>query len=625
MSCPFNGVLRASHARSSSLKSQYKSSNPPTHTTMHTNTPMASHHQKKYRKILFTRLHIPILLCFCTQFSYASDVETALQIVRTWVNGGMVVSDGSNATLEKISGVCVVLRKNGDILGYGEAFGEKESELSILEDAATIAFSKAKKHPIIRSLPEDVRSFAFATIGIEVGIATEYTPIPTKDLDKAAKQIVRGVDGIATRRGNTWDFRFPSHMRLSPFRRTVNHLEGMCIKVGAPAAEVIAHQLPVSEDITIYKVSYVSAYQKANGESIRVLFRGDDLITLKDLQQAGLQHVANLLASHVMRSVWPLEDPIGITGTYLPEVDRLDVVFAPTISQAMAAEALWNYAQIPSCNQKEKAIVAYTRIMNDLAVVNEHESPITGVTEQSFVVLASSGESLLSKDAVAMIQNCKERVIDAATKLVAGTHVPSKTLDRGVLSAAIAMIAKQDGALLALAQQTIEITFATTQQQSSASLIPWIIHASVTVVDLGGTVDAAAIRELRAVALSSQVINDSVPDLIGGFSLQTKTGSVTDARGIRMLPMLAYLLPVETFTPRAERSAALRSLLLAARYTAQLTTSVERASRFANPAKATGGVRASVWDATMKPEATAMALIGITEAIQTLNRVAQGQ
>lgn len=589
---------------------------------MHTNTPMASHHPKKYRRNLFSRLHIPILLCFCTHFSYANDVETALQTVRTWVNSGMVVLGESDTTPENISGVCVVLRKNGELLGYGEAFGEHES---LLGNAATIAFAKAKKHPVIRTLPEDVRSFAFTSIGIEIGVATEYTPIPTKNLDKAAKQIQRGVDGIATRRGNTWDFRFPCQMRLSPFRRTVNHLEGMCIKVGAPAAEVIAHQLPVQEDITIYTVDFASAYQHAHGEPIRVLFRGDELIALHDLQQTGLQPVAELLASHVIRSVWPLEEPIGISGTYLPEVNRLDVVFAPTISQAMTAEAIWKYAQLPNCAQKENALVAYTRIMNDLAVVNEHESPITGVAEQSFVVLASSGESLLSKDAVSMIQSCKKDVIDAAKAMVGGTHIPQKALARGVLSAAIATLAKQDEALLPLAENTIQIALATTPQQSMASLIPWIMNASVSILDLGGTVDVAAMRKLRDVSLSTQITDDSIPDLLGGFSLQTKSGPVTDARGIRMLPMLASLLPVEKFTPRGERSTALISMLLAARYTSQLTTTRERASRFANPTKATGGVRSSVWDAIMKPEATAMALIGITEAIQALNLVAQGQ
>ena len=69
----------------------------------------------------------------------------------------------------------------------------------------------------------------------------------------------------------------------------------------------------------------------------------------------------------------------------------------------------------------------------------------------------------------------------------------------------------------------------------------------------------------------------------------------------------------------------LQSMLLAARYTVQLTTTPERANRFINPTAALGGIRNATWDATMKPEATAMALIGITEAIEAISRVANQQ
>ena len=117
---------------------------------MHINTPMTSNQPKKNCKTFFSRLHIPILLCLYTQFANANDLEITLQTVRTWVNNGMTVSEENNTTSENISGICVVLRKNGDLLGYGEAFGEN---VPLLANAAQIAFSKAKKHPIIRGNP----------------------------------------------------------------------------------------------------------------------------------------------------------------------------------------------------------------------------------------------------------------------------------------------------------------------------------------------------------------------------------------------------------------------------------------------------------------------------------------
>lgn len=586
-------------------------------------TVMASHHVKKSRRTLFFILNIPILLCFCVHVVHAEtlheDAETALKSVRTWVNDNLTVSKEKKLLADHISGVCVILSRNGTLLGYGEAFGD---EPTLLSEAASLAFNKVRKNPIILKLPESVREHALSLIGIEVGIAGKRTPIPTKNLDKAAKKILRGVDSIAVRRGKNWDVRLPSLMRLSPFRRTVNHLEGMCIKVGAPAADALSHQLSNREDITIYKVHFASAYQHASRENIQLLYRGDEVISTNQLLQTGLHAVADLLASYLVHSQWPGEEAIGITGTYKPEVDRLDDVFAPIISQAMAAEALWQYTKIPRCLYRQEATAVYIRIMNDLAIVNENESPITGVLDQSFVVLASNDEVVLSDEAIAMITDCKSDVVTAAAQLVDGSLVPKKPLERGVLSAAVAHIASQDVTVLPLAEKVISACFTTTNEDDRASLIPWIVQASVRVSNMGFKVDVEDIQQLLDNALASQVVDDSIPDLLGGFSLNTMSGSVVDARSIRMLPMLAALLPTDEFTPHGERLALLQSMLLAARFTSQLTTTPERASRFANPERAVGGVRNSPWDATMKPEAVAMALIGISDAIKAINSVA---
>ena len=582
---------------------------------------IASKHPKKKRITLFFSLNIPILLCCCIQIAHAESIDIALQTVRSWVSDDFKVPSSAETLPENISGVCVLLWRNGDVLGFGEAFGDSKN---LLSEAAKEAFKQARKHPIIRKLPEDIRHNALSLIGIEIEIATQYTPIPTKNLEKAAKKIALGVDGIAVRRGNNWDYRFPTHMRLSPFRKTVNHLEGMCIKVGAPAASVIAHQLPSQEDITIYKLDVVSAYQHEKGEKVTTLLRGDILVTTEDIKQAGLHALADKLASYLIQSVWPGEETIGITGTYQPEIDRLNTVFAPTISQAMSAEALLHYAMMPAPLFKHQALAAYKRIMHDLAFVNEHESPITGVIEQSFVVLASDDGLVLSTEATEMIANCKVEIVAAAKQMIEGTLVPTKALTRGVLAAAVSHIALHDASVLPLAETIIDVCFATTNHGDRASLIPWIAQASVDVITLGGKVDPENILLLRNNALASQIIDDSIPDLLGGFSLQTKNGAVVDARGIRMVPMLACLLPSETFTRRGERVVFLQSLLLASRFTSQLTTTPERACRFANPSKSIGGVRNSPWDATMKPEATAMALIGISEAIEAITDVAQG-
>ena len=571
-------------------------------------------------------LNIPIICCFVLQNAFATapevDLNCSIRTVRQWIDEGFIVGSKEKSLSDEVTGVCVVLRHNGALLGYGEAFGDNQ-DLLIL--AANIALGEARKNAILRKLPEDIRNHAVSSIGIEVGIASEIIPIPSKNLEKAAKKIITSVDGIAVRRGDSWDYRLPSQMTLSPFRSTVNHFEGMCIKVGAPAAAAIAHQFSSNENITFYRLKFTAAYQHAKGERVQLLYRGDELVSLMKLQQEGIQEVADLLASYLINSLWQGDEAFGITGTYQPETDRLNTIFAPVISQAMAAEALLNYSSIPKCLHKQNAVDAYKRIMNDLAIVNKNESPITGVVEQSFVVLASGSGITLSENATSMIANCRDAVIKAAKQMVNEANIPSKPLVRGVLSAAIAHVAKQEHSFTSLAEKVIEACITATNDNEQTALIPWIAQASVDTTKLGGKVNIEFIKELRSNALSSQVTDNSIPDLLGGYSLTTKEGSIVDARGIRVIPMLAELLPVETYTPLGNRFDELQTMLLSARFTSQLTTTTERSNRFPNPNRAVGGVRSSPWDATMRPEAAAMALIGITKAIDSIYAVARGE
>ena len=572
-------------------------------------------------------LNIPILYCVALQAMAATPLElgasAAIKIVRLWADNGLETTPVDDSLPRDATGVCVLLRHNGNLLGYGEAFGESTE---ILEIAASTACKEAKKNPILRNLPDDVRNHALRSISIEVGIAGSATPIPSKNLDIVAKKIEAGVDALAVRRGKNWTFRLPPQMRLSPFRTPVNHLEGMCIKVGSPASAAIAHQLPEQEDVTVYKVTFISAYQHTSGGEIQLLYRGDTHVPIEKLRQVGLQATADLLASSIINSVWPGDEAVGITGTYQPEIDLISPIIAPVVSQAMAGEALLHYASMPDSAHKKEALATYIRIMNDLAVVNESELPIDGVLEQSFVVLAGGEARGLSQDADLLIQHCKTGVVAAARKMADGSSVPSRPFARAVLAAAISRMAAQgfDTDIIALSERAIKVCLHTTAKSDRASLIPWIAQAGVDVISIGGSVDISAIQSIRSNALASQYTASEPKDLLGGFTLRTSRGSVVDARGIRMLPMLADLLQVEAYTPPGDRFAALQSLLLAARFTSQLTTTSERASRFPNPKRALGGVRNATWDATMKPEATAMALIGISKAIESIYAVAEG-
>ena len=126
-------------------------------------------------------------------------------------------------------------------------------------------------------------------------------------------------------------------------------------------------------------------------------------------------------------------------------------------------------------------------------------------------------------------------------------------------------------------------------------------------------------QELLEIALSAQ-INETNSDLFGGFSLISNGIRVVDARGIRMVPMLALFAQ----TPNPNQSKAIQALTKSIRFVSQLTTQEQRANRFANPTLSKGGVRVATWDASMPTEASAMALLGVSRAILAFKVASQG-
>jgi hypothetical protein len=150
-----------------------------------------------------------------------------------------------------------------------------------------------------------------------------------------------------------------------------------------------------------------------------------------------------------------------------------------------------------------------------------------------------------------------------------------------------------------------------------ASLIPWIITPIIKLQQRGISKFDDSLLELLQLAISSQVLSGNDDDLIGGFILITDIGDVVDARGLRMLPMLAKICDHSS----TNKTVAFKALVLATRFVEQLTTRKEKSERYENPAMALGGVRKSTWDAEMPTEATAMALLGISDAVNAIQNI----
>jgi hypothetical protein len=155
--------------------------------------------------------------------------------------------------------------------------------------------------------------------------------------------------------------------------------------------------------------------------------------------------------------------------------------------------------------------------------------------------------------------------------------------------------------------------------------MPWLGWADVALHRSGELPAAVALREMRsqlwAHQLKAQDLSADDPDLAGGIVFTTNRQPLPTWQAARPLAFVATMLGDPRLTEEQEVAGETVRLLEALRYLRQLTASEAEAHLYKDPARAIGGVRASVFDQRMPPEATAMTLMTVCETIKSLEAI----
>ncbi len=508
----------------------------------------------------------------------------------------MCVSKDYKTQLPKESSVCIILRHHGDILGTGVGSGES---LHPLVDAATLAFKETNTHQIFSKLSSEMKKHACNSISIELELGEKPIASPSKSLARFAEITTASDGGVGVRRGNKWDIRLPAILRLSPKRDIENILTSLCMNVGVHPSAAISRQLPIDDDVTLYTIPTLGGVQNVANGDIQQLFQGDELVEQKVNASISFVELANMLAAHLIASTG---ESGNVIGAYQPETDSLPSPLASPFVQIMVATALLEYADLHAASLTNNARRSASRILNDIKKTFHTRDEIPNDVAAAVVIANMSNATEL------FYNTCTEQIIQLAIDITDGSVVVDKPHTFALVALAMGKLAKRNESQHDnLAEKICLRCLDEVSLQSKVSTIPWIVEAVIELRNNGIKVDTAALDELLNLVIASQIVEGNQPELIGGFQLSSPDGVVADARGVRILPMLVQL-------SECKSSEALRSLMLTTRFVTQLTTRKERAQRFQNPAMAIGGVRASMSDATMPTEATAMALIGITRA-----------
>lgn len=523
-------------------------------------------------------------------------------------------------------GACVTLRYHGETVGRGVWIAQNDAAEPTLDLAIRDALAQAERR---LPLPADAtRSAALhdlapqLTIGLE--LAGELVPFAPEALADATLLISPGLEGVAVRLGTKLVARFPESFIESgatpghTLRVLSSDISGETALALMPLDEL--RQIP---GLAFYRFKVTHLAQVRPGAEPEFLRRSGLHVDQRSLNSASLRTWALALAEHLAGAVSAEGE---LTGAWLPVQGKADDAPPGEVARGLAALALRH--AIDHARARNAPVSAPNRAFEDLVRrqdqrLTENPALLDDPAAAAFWAGALAGHAAAGE--------LGARVLGAA----------SRTLDQGgeFTSLAPAMRAAAAWGLACLADSSqpdretraraIMVSLLQSAEQGDVvGLAPFIGWAQIALARDQQAIGAAPVlRQTRALMWASQLsASDTGPeaeDLAGGLVFTSGRVPLPSWHTARPVAMAAAMLGDPRLTTDEEFAGELMSLLSSLRFLRQLTADESGTRMYANPARAMGGVRAALWDQRMPIEATSITLIGVLDAIESLEAVAR--
>ncbi len=537
-----------------------------------------------------------------------------------------------------VHAAAVTLRYEGSIVGRGVAItGEPAGAPGILMLAASRAMNEAKTRlPVPHDALEEENLRALAPmIAITVEIAGRPVPIAPKEWADAVDEIGPGLDGVAVRMGERIEAMFPETMIVTgtdaagAYRALVSKVSGdptLGLKKPSELREKVG--------VEFLRLRVVQVGQPEAGGPSVLFHRGGRVSERVDLDSLSLERWADNLAEHLWYQAWPGGDGTGIKGTYEPCGGANGVRFADPRSKAIVALAMLRYSRskagIQGANFKER----FDAMRHWLAtLLDENEAVEPGEAEPwAEPASAALWWAMLDEYGIApskpsggyqevrdeKLEQFKRRCRDKLDQSL--TEELAKSAEYGpILAWAANRREWNDDTDRKECEAFIRMVVRNTSPDRLVGTMPWLGWAGMT--ERGDV----ALREMRAELWQHQLQPESLPpeaqDLAGGVVFAASRQPLPTWQVARPLTYLAAGLRYSQVTANAEVELELARTLASLRFLRQLTASSAECHMYKDPAKALGGVRNSLFDQRMPPEATAMALLTVCETLKSLDAI----
>lgn len=536
-------------------------------------------------------------------------------------------------TIAGASAVCVTLRMDGRVIARADGYGADSLEAAVsaaLDQAASRipAASDALQVQAQRQIKARVLA------GVEV--AGERLPLQAATFAQTNLDVKPGLEAIFVEVGGQREGEqagreviFPLRMLHSgdvPAAAIVSSIARVSGDPAMPMPGVVGQELgdlQRSKGVRVWRAPVLQMVELTPGGAGVTLTRGSRVVELREVNLAMLRDYRERLMDHIESRVARSPDGSQLFATYHPMQDRADDLASP-LQRAVLCATL--------ARSGPRGRTLARELLGDLFTHNLQALDEPTTAAASVVTLA-----WLASDAPLQEEAWSRGLVRARAtlgKTFVGGAWSEKTPagSRAMIALGLAHLAtalQHADTAQADRNRAGDATRSLMQTQSPGALVthmPWLGYAQQQLAE-GDITSAPALREMRSMLWERSMASGGPDrDLEGGIVFGAR-----DAQGVagptwntsRPLAFAAAMLRDPRLTDEAEVYPQLSRMLPGLRFLRQLA--IDEAGAFAcpQPRRAMWGVRAAPWDWRQPIESSAMTLLVVSEAIESLEVIAQ--
>lgn len=542
------------------------------------------------------------------------------------------------ADLPRVPAAAVTLRLDGSPIGRGTAISTAPGgDAQVIAAAARRALDEATtRMPVPRDalFDESVRALApTITISLELaGGLTPLMPVPHEYSD-VSLALAPGLEGVAIRFGERIDAMFPGTM-LATGTEPGSAAAAVVSRVVGDPAMGLKRPIELAEEhgAVFYRFRIVHLAQARPGMPPVFLHRGGRIIDRSELTIAGLRQWADGMAAFIIRGIVFMPDAPSSASELNPVTGAVRTDTVSGVHIATCALALVRYSQAPGVSDENAARARNgARQLLESLLDLELSPDLLGRRGAAAVATAAIAAPVLHDLGVKAPEGPgrgAEAAADPLTRLAAIVDTALRDIPDDLPPAARQLVAwglSQRSDSRDAARHELRRLFRETSPGHTVSLMPWAGWAELALADHGDVPAAIALREMREQVWAHQLRADALPtdwrDLGGGIVFTASRSPLPNWHAARPLAFIATMLGDERLTSAEEVPAELSNLMQSMRFLRQLSAGEVEGHMYRSPHAAMWGIRASVWDQRMPPEATALTLLCVSELMRSMETI----